>query len=103
MATPSVRPLPSNFPPIISLGRQTVWYDDLYHRILRWSWLTFFILFAVLFVAVNLLFAAIYSLPSNAISNVHNFEDAFYSACKRFARLATGRWRRRAASLIWWW
>lgn len=80
----------SNVPTIATIGHNTSIFDDLYHRVLRWPWWAFFAALVVLFLSLNLVFAAIYRLSPHAVSNVNDFEDAFYFSVQTLATIGYG-------------
>lgn len=71
-------------------GRPFEPHKDLYHYVLSVSWLGFFVIVFLLYVAVNVLFAATYRLAPNCISGVHDFEAAFYFSVQTMATIGYG-------------
>ena len=49
------------------LGMGGHWFDDLYHRSVRMGWPAFFGLFALVFLALNLVFAGLYLLDADGL------------------------------------
>ncbi len=71
-------------------GRPFAPHKDLYHLVLGVSWTGFFGLVFLLYVAVNLLFAATYRLEPQCVSGVHDFEAAFYFSVQTMATIGYG-------------
>jgi len=71
-------------------GRPFAPQKDLYHLVLGVSWTGFFGLVFLLYVAVNLLFAATYRLEPQCVSGVHDFEAAFYFSVQTMATIGYG-------------
>ena len=71
-------------------GRPFAPHKDIYHLVLGVPWVGFFGLVFLLYVAVNLLFAATYRLEPQCISGVHDFEDAFYFSVQTMATIGYG-------------
>lgn len=80
----------SNVPSIATIGHRTSLFDDLYHRVLRWPWWAFFAVLVGLFLSLNLVFAVIYRLSPHSVSNVNDFEDAFYFSVQTLATIGYG-------------
>jgi inward rectifier potassium channel len=80
----------SVMPKVVSRGRRIAPWDDLYHAILRSSWLTFVVLTAAWFLATNAVYATLYLLQPGSISNVHGFEDAFYFSVESLTTIGFG-------------
>ena len=51
-------------------GQSQRWYQDLYHRGVRASWTVFFVAFGAVFLALNLVFAALYALDPDGLVQV---------------------------------
>lgn len=71
-------------------GRPFEPHKDLYHHVLAASWPGFFAIVFLLYVAVNVLFAATYRLQPACISGVHDFEAAFYFSVQTMATIGYG-------------
>jgi len=71
-------------------GRPFEPHKDIYHYVLSVSWLGFFGIVFLLYVAVNLVFAATYRLEPHCISGVHDFEAAFYFSVQTMATIGYG-------------
>ncbi len=71
-------------------GRPFEPHKDLYHYVLSVSWLGFFVIVFLLYVAVNVLFAATYRLAPDCIAGVHDFEAAFYFSVQTMATIGYG-------------
>ncbi len=65
-------------------------HKDLYHFVLRVPWIGFFALVFLLYVLVNLAFAAAYRQDPGCISGVHSFESAFYFSVQTMATIGYG-------------
>jgi inward rectifier potassium channel len=76
--------------PLRVKGRPFAPQKDLYHFVLRLPWSGFFGLVFLLYVAVNLLFAATYRLEPDCIAGVHDFESAFYFSVQTMATIGYG-------------
>ncbi len=63
---------------------------DAYHFLRTRSWTTIIVLFAAMFVATNLLFAAILWLGHAQVSNVHGFLDYFWFSVQSLATIGYG-------------
>lgn len=68
------------------LGLKTALWGDLYHRLMRFSWLRMFLAFALIFVAFNLVFATLYRLDPDGLAVPHDatrlplfWRDFFFS------------------------
>lgn len=71
-------------------GRPFAPHKDLYHFVLEVPWTAFFGIVLVLYVTVNLVFAAAYRLEPGCISGVHDFEAAFYFSVQTMATIGYG-------------
>ena len=76
----------------ISLGLPHHFGEDLYHRALTIRWPTFFALAATAFVALNLVFAAIYMLGDHPIANQFpaGFTGAFFFSVETLSTVGYG-------------
>jgi inward rectifier potassium channel len=77
---------------VVRLGVKREWFGDLYHRILTVGWPSFFAIGAVLYVAANLIFAALYLLQPESIAKAHpgSFADAFFFSVQTMATIGYG-------------
>jgi inward rectifier potassium channel len=75
-----------------AIGLERAPHKDLYHFVLGRSWLTFFLIVAVVFVLANLCFASLYLAEPGAVANVRpgSFEDAFYFSVQTLATIGYG-------------
>lgn len=71
-------------------GRPFAPHKDAYHLVLQVGWPGFFGLVFLLYVLVNLLFAATYRVQPECISGVHSFESAFYFSVQTMATIGYG-------------
>src|SRR5450432_755690 len=80
------------FPPIQAVGRPWEPQKDVYHFLLKQSWLGFFLVVAVGFVAANAAFALLYVRQPGAISSARpgSFEDAFFFSVQTMATIGYG-------------
>src|SRR3954470_22897972 len=76
-------------PRVKAVGLQRSPHKDFYHFVLGRSWLEFFVLVGMAFVAANSLFAAVYLVQRGSIANAHpgSFEDAFYFSVQTMATI----------------
>ncbi|HXC26490.1 MAG TPA: ion channel [Stellaceae bacterium] len=77
---------------VISVGLERPWFDDIYHRVLKMGWPSFFALGASSYLVANLLFAVLYLLQPGAITNAHagSFLDAFFFSVQTMATIGYG-------------
>src|SRR6266496_300213 len=76
----------------VKVGTDAWRWRDVYRWLLGLRWPRFAAFVASLYVGLNLLFAALYSLQQNSIAGStggHWFFDCFFSACKRWQQSAT--------------
>src|SRR6185312_11492889 len=75
-----------------AIGLERAPHKDVYHFILGRTWLTFFLIVAVVFVLANLCFAWLYLAEPGAVANVRpgSFEDAFYFSVQTLATIGYG-------------
>ena len=73
-------------------GQHIAFYEDLYHSILRASWLQFFGGVALAFLVANAVFALFYVVEPGSISGARsgNFEDAFFFSVQTLATIGYG-------------
>ena len=77
---------------IFAHGVDSHFWHDIYHYAMTSNWLLFFAAFATLFCTLNLLFAILYSLDSQAIANVYpsGFWGAFFFSVETLATVGYG-------------
>jgi inward rectifier potassium channel len=77
---------------IIAHGMPTRFWQDLYHRALVVPWPTFFVSLAVLFMLLNMTFAALYMLGRAPIANQYpaGFGGAFFFSVETLATVGYG-------------
>jgi inward rectifier potassium channel len=77
---------------IITEGLETNLWTDLYHNAMTVSWPVFFVWLAGIFVAFNLLFAAVYRLAAAPIANARpgSFLDLFFFSVQTMAGVGYG-------------
>jgi inward rectifier potassium channel len=77
---------------VISIGLERPWFDDIYARILRMGWSSFFALGAATYVLANIFFAVLYLLQPGAITNAHpgSLVDAFFFSVQTMATIGYG-------------
>ena len=78
---------------LVKLGAPSNLFGDLYHSLLRSSWVTFIALITLTYTAVNVAFAALYLLGGNCIENARpgSFEDAFFFSVQTLATIGYGK------------
>jgi inward rectifier potassium channel len=76
----------------LRLGLRPRWSEDLYHRSLRLTWPRFFLVIAVLYFAINLVFAILYFVQPGAIANARpgDFRDTFFFSVETFGTIGYG-------------
>ena len=77
---------------VLAIGLPRPWFRDLYHFALRISWSRFLLSGIALFAAANALFALVYLIPGDAISNARpgSFADAFFFSIQTMATIGYG-------------
>jgi inward rectifier potassium channel len=77
---------------IETLGLNQGFWTDLYHRAMSVYWPVFFGAAAVIFIALNVIFALLYSLGTNPIANVGSarFLELFYFSIETLATVGYG-------------
>jgi inward rectifier potassium channel len=77
---------------VLTIGLPRPWFRDLYHFALRISWSRFLGIGIALFAAANALFALVYLIPGDAISNARpgSFADAFFFSIQTMATIGYG-------------
>ena len=79
--------------PVTAIGLPRRGMGDLYHQLLTWSWPRLFVAMAILYVAINALFALLYlALGPGAIDNARqgSFTDAFFFSFDTMATIGYG-------------
>jgi inward rectifier potassium channel len=73
-------------------GRETRFYEDLYHNLLVCPWWQFFAMVGVLFLFLNAIFATLYLARPGSITGARegSFEDAFFFSVQTFATIGYG-------------
>lgn len=77
-------------------GRDSVWHDDIYHRLISLSWPRFFAAFGAAFLGLNLLFALLYMLDAQGLSSdphmpwMGSFTRAFFFSIHTIATVGYG-------------
>ena len=79
---------------VVRIGLRTNPLRDLYHNALRLSWPAFLAIGAGAFLALNVLFGALYALQPDGISDLPHgsFLDAFFFSVQTLATIGYGRW-----------
>ena len=66
-------------------------HRDLYHNLLKVSWLRLFTVYVVVFFLINFIFANLYLLVPNSISaSTHDFKSAFFFSVQTFSTVGYG-------------
>ncbi len=66
-------------------------YKDLYHNLLRISWLNLFFVYVLFFITINFIFAAFYIMvPGSITSTAHDFKTAFFFSVQTFSTVGYG-------------
>jgi inward rectifier potassium channel len=88
----SVAKLPRGQRAAIVKGQDKGRFMDFYHDILTASWPLFFVQLAMMFVAVNLIFATLYVIDRGGIANARpgSFADAFFFSVQTLGTLGYG-------------
>jgi len=78
---------------ILALGLRQWWFTDLYYRTLTASWTRFLLIGSAVYLALNALFALLYLLQSDAITNARpgSFADAFFFSIQTMATIGYGQ------------
>jgi inward rectifier potassium channel len=77
-------------PAIRSRGQYVTVLDDLYHKVLGMPWWLFFAYVTAGWIGTNVLFAALYAVEPDSVSNASGFEDAFYFSVQTLATIGYG-------------
>jgi inward rectifier potassium channel len=79
------------FKNIKKIGIEHSWLDDLYHRLLVTSWVTFACSFFAAFIAFNMFFAGLYLIVPNSLGNSSgSFFEAFSFSVQTFSTIGYG-------------
>lgn len=80
------------FPKIATVGRSHSPTDDVYHWILTRTWTEFFVAIALVFVAINALFALLFLAVPGSIAHARegSFEDAFFFSVHTMGTIGYG-------------
>ena len=80
------------FTPPRGLGLRSALHKDFYHFMLQRTWLEFFVLVGLGFLATNAFFAGIFTVQPGDIANARprSFEDAFYFSVQTLATIGYG-------------
>jgi inward rectifier potassium channel len=73
-------------------GKDSRWYDDIYHSLLIIPWWQFFGLIALVFFIANAIFGGLFLLERGAIGGARagSFEDAFFFSVQTLATIGYG-------------
>jgi inward rectifier potassium channel len=73
-------------------GQHVPLFDDVYHRVLKMRWRTFFLFVGATWLGVNLLFALLYRADPGCIAGARgdSLEDAFYFSVQTLATIGYG-------------
>ena len=80
----------ARFPQVHVKGRSLWFHEDAYHFMLRLSWTAFVAIASAAFLATNLVFAVLYSLVPNSVSNATSFLDLFFFSVETLATIGYG-------------
>ena len=77
---------------VLSLGRLSFHWGDVYHELLTISWLKFFGLISLIYLVINTLFAFAYLIDCDGIENAQpgSFTDAFFFSVQTMATIGYG-------------
>lgn len=80
--------------PVIIRDRRSAPWRDLYYHALRLGWPGFLLWAAAIFLIVNVIFAALYSVQPSGISDITpgSFSQAFFFSVQTLATIGYGRW-----------
>jgi inward rectifier potassium channel len=78
---------------VIAIGLRVELIKDLYHYLLAMSWLVFLAGFLLLYLGLNLLFAALYLIGDGSIANARPgaFADAFFFSVETLSTIGYGQ------------
>jgi inward rectifier potassium channel len=72
------------------IGVEESLLGDLYHRLLRLTWLRFFLLILLIFISVNIFFGSLYYAFLGSVANVNDFLSSFFFSVETFATIGYG-------------
>ena len=77
---------------LLRVGLESAWTEDFYHRALTLSWPRFLLTVMAVYLAANLVFAALYLLQPGAIDHARpgSWLDAFFFSVETFATIGYG-------------
>ena len=76
---------------ILKINNPEGQYRDLYHNLLKISWLRLFVFYILFFAAINCFFAALYLLVPGSISvDSHDYRNAFFFSVQTFSTVGYG-------------
>jgi inward rectifier potassium channel len=77
---------------LLRVGLKTRLWDDFYHRALTLSWPRFLLVVVAVYLATNVVFAALYMLQPGAVVNARPgmFRDAFFFSVETFGTIGYG-------------
>lgn len=78
------------FPRIQAQGQRLPFHEDFYHFLLKLSWRAFFLMVAVAFLGVNVLFAALYMAVPGSVKEASTFLDHFFFSVETLATIGYG-------------
>ena len=78
---------------VVAIGLRAGWMRDLYHYLLVVPWLAFLAGLSLVYLGLNLLFAALYLLGNGSIANVRPgaFADAFFFSVETLSTIGYGQ------------
>lgn len=76
---------------IIRLGHEPLLFRDLYVNLLSAPWVVLILLIALIYLAVNLIFATLYYVNIDGVDNAHTFSDVFFFSVQTMATIGYGR------------
>ena len=78
---------------VLAVGLRTPWFTDLYYRTLTISWPRFLLNGSAVYIAGNMLFAVLYLLQPDSITNARegSFADAFFFSVQTMATIGYGQ------------
>jgi inward rectifier potassium channel len=93
MAAPRPRSRSDGAQDVVRIGAPPHLWDDLYHRVLSASWLTFLGGIVGAYVSINLVFAALYLALGDAIEGARpgSLSDAFFFSVQTMATIGYGK------------
>ena len=80
----------ARFPQILAVGAKLAPHEDFYHWILTLTWTRFFGVVAAAFIALNTLYATLFSLSPGAVKDANGFLDLFFFSVETLATIGYG-------------